>query len=136
MGRPDMAIYKFTKLIFSNKSIRLNNYGKHKRDFTYIDDVTNVIAKLVFYPSKSAIPYQIYNISSNNPINIKQLALKISKTLNKKVKIKNTNLQIGDVINTNGSIKKIKNKIGYKPSVLINKGLYEFINWYKKFVIK
>ena len=128
-----MAIYKFTKLMFLNKSVDLYNGGNHKRDFTHVDDGTNAVKKLIYKPSTSKIPYQIFNISSNKPINIIDLLNKIANISNKKFSYKKKQLQKGDIINTNGSIKKINSKVNYKPSILINKGLNEFVKWYKNF---
>ena len=87
-GRPDMALFKFTKKTIENKSINLYNKGNHTRDFTYIDDVVTSLIKFIKKPSKKKIPYQVFNISNNNPVKLKYLNL-IFLFLNKKTKINN-----------------------------------------------
>ena len=108
-----------------------------KRDFTYVDDVTNAIIKLVFMPpkptKKNKIKYQIFNIGNNNPILLKNYIKLISKELNKKPKIKNLPLQSGDVKATFSDSKKLYKYTNIKAKVKINSGIKEFISWYKKY---
>ena len=131
-GRPDMALFKFTKAIINSKKIQLYNKGNHIRDFTYIDDVVNGITKIIKNPPKNKIPFKIYNIASNKPHHLKQFLKIIEKNLNKKAKIKYFSLQKGDVDKTHGSI-KLLNKLGYIPKTSIEEGVKKFIKWYKSY---
>ncbi len=132
-GRPDMALFKFTKNILNNKFLDLFNHGKHQRDFTYIDDVVESLYKIVFKIPKKTIPFEIFNISSNNPHKLKYFLKIIEKKLGKKSKINKLGLQIGDVYKTHGSNSKLIKKIKYKPKNDIVDGINKFINWYKDF---
>ena len=132
-GRPDMALFKFTKLILANKKIDLFNYGNHTRDFTYIDDVIIALHKLINKPSSKSIPYQVFNICNDNPIKLKKYVKTISSILSQKPKINNLNLQVGDVKKTWGSNSKLRNKIKFFPKTNIEFGINKFIEWYKKY---
>jgi len=132
-GRPDMALFKFTKLMLKNKKIDLFNKGNHTRDFTFIDDVIISLNKLINKPSTKLIPYQIFNICNDNPIKLKNYLNIIAGKLRKKPKINNLNLQIGDVKKTWGSNLKLKNKIKFFPKTNIEFGINKFIQWYKKY---
>jgi UDP-glucuronate 4-epimerase len=127
-GRPDMALFKFVSNILKNKKIELYNYGNHSRDFTYIDDVVNAIVKLI--PSVPKNNYQIINIARGFNHRLYKFLKIIEKNLFTKAKIKYINFQKGDVISTLASIKKLKKKIKYKPSVNLKTGIKYFIDWY------
>jgi UDP-glucuronate 4-epimerase len=109
-GRPDMFIYKFLKSLFSNSTFKLNNYGDHKRDFTHIDDVANIIKSLILKKIKKK--YQIFNICSNKPINLKLLLNKMNKIIKIKNKIFKVKRNNADVLITHGDNSKIKKKGG------------------------
>jgi UDP-glucuronate 4-epimerase len=146
-GRPDMALFKFTKSILENKQIKLFNHGNHARDFTYVDDVSKVIFKLIKKPAKpnkywkakkpdpatSTAPFRIYNVSNGNKVPIKFFLNEIEKNLNQKAKIKYLPLQKGDIKQTLSStllldkFLKMHNKTNYKI------GIKKFIQWYIKF---
>ena len=132
-GRPDMALFKFTKNIINNKSIELYNHGNHLRDFTYVDDIVDGIYLLIKKQSKKNIPYEIFNIGNGSPKKLLDYLKNIEKNLNKTSKIKNLPLQIGDIIKTHSNIKKIKKYAGYKPKTNINTGIKKFIEWYKDY---
>ena len=132
-GRPDMALFKFTKSIIRNKKIELFNNGNHSRDFTYIDDIVAGIISIIDKPLKNKIPYNLFNISSGKKINLKKYLDIIEKSLNLKAKIKNLPLQKGDVKTTHGSIKKINLYANYSPKFNIKIGINEFVKWYKNF---
>ena len=132
-GRPDMALFKFTKKTIENKSIDLYNKGNHTRDFTYIDDVVTSLIKFIKKPSKKKIPYQVFNISNNNPIKLKKYLNLIFLFLNKKTKINNLSLQAGDIEKTWGSNKKLNKKVNFAPNTKINFGIKKFIDWYKNY---
>jgi len=127
-GRPDMFIYKFLKSLFSNSTFKLNNYGDHKRDFTHIDDVANIIKSLILKKIKKK--YQIFNICSNKPINLKLLLNKMNKIIKNKIfKVKRNN---ADVLITHGDNSKIKKFLKINKFRNIFNEIREVIYWYKK----
>ena len=131
MGRPDMSLFKFTKNIINRKYIDLYNRGNHIRDFTHVSDVVEPMKKLIFLPSKKKIPYEIFNVGSQNPKSLKFFLKIISDKLNIKPKIKNKSMQIGDVYKTEASIKKLKEKLNFSPRTNLKEGINNFIDWYK-----
>ena len=128
-GRPDMFIYKFLKSCFSNLIFQLNNYGDHKRDFTHIDDVTNIIKGLIL--KKIREKYQIFNVCSNKPIGLKLLISKIKKILKINNKILNNKRQNVDVLNTHGDNTKIKKYLKIKKFKNILEEIENIIKSYK-----
>ena len=146
-GRPDMALFKFTKAILEEKPIDVFNYGKHTRDFTYIDDIVDGIIKAIDNtaisngdwngnqpdPSSSMAPWCIYNIGNNKPVPLMDYIDALEKALGKKAKINFLPLQAGDVPDTHASIDIIKNKINYKPSTSVTEGVKQFVLWYKNY---
>jgi UDP-glucuronate 4-epimerase len=134
LGRPDMALFKFTKNILAGKKIDLFNHGKHHRDFTYVDDIIQLIIKLISKPSKSKVPYDVFNLGNGKSRQLKDYLNAIEKKLNKK-SIKNfLQLQKGDVFKTHASTLKVYKKTKYKPKTTIEKGISHFIDWYKNFL--
>ena len=134
LGRPDMAVYKFSKKIVQNKNIKLFNRGNHSRDFTYISDVVECILKCVNkYKNKKEKIYQIFNVANGKPEKITYLINLLSKEFNKKARLKPVKLQMGDMINTKASINKTKRFLKFKPKVKLNEGVKEFVNWFKKY---
>lgn len=131
-GRPDMAYFKFTKLIQEKKKIHLNNFGNHARDFTYIDDCVECIIKLIDLVNKKKMN-TIVNIAGGRKISIKHMLKLIENNLNIKAKISFKPLQFGDVKNTFSNPKKLKKMINYKPKTSLEFGIKKFCNWYKKF---
>lgn len=146
-GRPDMALFLFTKAILEGKSIDVFNYGNHKRDFTYIDDivegVTRTLDKIatpntnwtgdIPDPGTSAAPYRLYNIGSNNPIELNFFIETIEKNLGKKA-IKNLlPLQPGDVPDTYANVDDLEADVGYRPSTTVETGIKNFVDWYRNF---
>ena len=129
-GRPDMFIYKFLKSLFSNSTFKLNNYGDHKRDFTHIDDVANIIKSLILKKIKKK--YQIFNICSNKPINLKLLLNKMNKIIKIKNKIFKVKKNNADVLITHGDNSKIKKFLKINKFRNIFNEIREVIYWYKK----
>ena len=129
-GRPDMALFKFTKGILENNKIELFNNGNHSRDFTYIDDIVNGIISIIKKPNRNQIPFNIFNIGRGNSQKLKKYLNLIEKKLKKKAKIKNLPLQIGDIKKTHSDISSLKDFVNYKPKFDIESGINEFINWY------
>tara|TARA_A100001015_G_C15012736_1_gene723983 strand:- start:352 stop:1320 length:969 start_codon:yes stop_codon:yes gene_type:complete len=132
-GRPDMALFKFTKNIIKNQPIELFNHGNHFRDFTYVDDIVDGIYSLIKKHSKKNIPYEIFNIGNGNPKKLKDYLKFIEKKLNNKAKVKKMPLQMGDIIKTHSDIKKLKNYTNYNPKTNIEDGISKFIDWYKDY---
>ncbi len=132
-GRPDMALFKFTKNIIKNRSVELFNKGKHLRDFTYVDDIVEGVFSLIKKESKKSIPYEIFNIGNGNQKKLIDYLKFIEKKLNRSSSIKKLPLQIGDIIKTHSDIKKLKKYTGYNPKTNINTGVNKFIEWYKDY---
>jgi len=132
-GRPDMALFKFTKNIIENKQIQLFNNGKHKRDFTYIDDVVNAIFLIISKPKKNKIPFNIFNLGNGKSRTLNEYIKLIEKNLNIKAKIKKLPIQQADIKITHSDISKLKFYTRYQPKVNIEVGVKKFIDWYKAY---
>lgn len=128
-GRPDMALFKFTKAILAGRPIDVYNNGQHRRDFTYIDDiVAGIVAAL-----NHCQGYEVYNLGNNRPVDLEYFIGQIEEQLGQKA-IKNyLPLQIGDVPETYADIDKAKNKLSYEPKVGIEEGIKNFIAWYREY---
>lgn len=130
-GRPDMAYYKFAENITNNKQISVFNYGKQTRDFTYIDDITNAITKIVKKPPTKKINYyRILNIGKGKSDKLSDFIKYLELYLGKKAKKKLIDHQLGDVKYTRASVKKLQKLIGFKPKVSLRNGLQKFTDWY------
>jgi UDP-glucuronate 4-epimerase len=143
-GRPDMALFKFTKAILNDKNISVYNFGKHRRDFTYIDDIIEGIIRIVDRPAKSntswngsmpdpgtsSAPWRVYNIGNSNPVELMDYIHAIENALGKKAKIDLYPLQPGDVPDTFADVSDLIKEFDYKPSIPIKKGVEVFIDWY------
>ena len=143
-GRPDMALFKFTNNILNNKKIELFNRGKHARDFTYVDDVSKIILKLIKKPAKankfwdpknpdpssSLAPFRIYNVSNGIKIPLKYFLNEIEKNLNKKAKINYLPLQKGDIEETLSSTDILNKFIRIPKKTQYKLGIKKFIEWY------
>lgn len=146
-GRPDMALFLFTDAAVNGKTINVYNNGKMKRDFTYIDDVINVVVKCIDNPAKpnltfnglnpdpatSKAPYKIYNIGNNNPVNLMDYINAIEKKLGREIKKNMLEIQAGDVVATFADVSDIMEDFDYKPSTDIAKGVGRFVDWYLDF---
>ena len=132
-GRPDMALFKFTKNIILGKKIDVFNNGIHSRDFTYIDDLVNgiILADKANLKNTKNKYFQIFNLGSNSPVKLMKYIKIIENILNKKAKINYLPLQKGDIVKTFCNIKKSKKILGYKPKIKVEKGIKNFIDWYK-----
>ena len=134
-GRPDMALFKFTNNILRKKQIDIYNFGKHKRDFTYIDDCVNAI-KLIIHAKKKRKKFEVFNIANGKSEKLEKYIKIIEKELKLKAKKKYLPLQKGDIQTTSANINKIKKFVNYKPSVNIETGIRKFIEWYKFYYYK
>jgi UDP-glucuronate 4-epimerase len=146
-GRPDMALFLFTKAIVEGKPIDVFNNGKMRRDFTYVDDIVESIARLIPRPSvpdpnwsglapdpsSSFAPYRVYNIGNNKPVELLKFIEVVEEKLGKKA-IKNfLPLQDGDVPETFADVEDLMREIDFKPSTPIEVGIGKFIDWYKEY---
>jgi len=146
-GRPDMALFKFTKNILEEKQIDVFNHGKHTRDFTYIDDIVEGIIKTLDNPAagnndwdsnqpdpaSSNVPWQIYNIGNNKPVQLMDYIEALEKNLEKKAKINFLPLQPGDVPDTYANIDNLNKQFNYKPTTSVTQGVSAFVKWYKEY---
>lgn len=146
-GRPDMALFIFTKAILENRPIDVYNYGKMERDFTYISDIIQGIVKVNDNPPKgnknwnsknpdpssSKAPYKIYNIGNSKPVELMSFVKTIEEELGIKAHINLLPIQPGDVPATYADVTDIAETLGYKPEVSVKEGIRNFINWYKEF---
>ena len=129
-GRPDMALFKFTKNIIEGKHIEVFNYGDHERDFTYVDDCVAAISKITLSKIKRE-NFEVYNIANGKPEKLITYIKLIEKELGIKSKKKYFPLQAGDIRKTYANIKKINQKFKFKSKTNINYGIKKFVEWYK-----
>ena len=146
-GRPDMALFKFTKNIIEAKPIDVFHYGPPIRDFTYIDDIVEGIIKTLDNPAtinvewnsnqpdpaSSNVPWRIYNIGNNKPVQLMDYIKALEKTLGKKAKINFLPLQPGDILDTHANVENLKIKFNYKPITSVTDGVSKFVQWYKNY---
>lgn len=132
-GRPDMAYFKFAERIERGQEIEVYNNGQMKRDFTYIDDVTEGIEKVLTASYTDKPKYRIYNIGRGKPENLMDFIHLIEKGLGKKAALKLMPLQKGDVLETFADISALKRDFGYSPSVDLSEGMDKFIAWFKEY---
>ena len=149
-GRPDMALFKFTRNIISGKPIQIYNHGKHSRDFTYIDDIVRGIIlaldnvavpsdnwnALNPNPSSSSAPFNIYNIGSGSKVSLEEYISAIEEELGIKAKKEYLEMQLGDVEESSADISKISSQTGYESTVEYEEGVSRFIKWYKSYYLK
>ena len=147
-GRPDMALFKFTNKILTNKPIDIYNKGNMKRDFTYINDLVKSICLLIEKKpdevknrnnkikndsiSKTA-PFRIINIGNSKPINLLDYVKQLEDILGKKAKKNFVNMQDGDIKETHSDVKLLEHLTGYSPNTPIQDGISEFVKWYKSY---
>jgi UDP-glucuronate 4-epimerase len=144
-GRPDMALFLFTKAILEGKSIDVFNYGKMRRDFTYIDDIVEGVVRTLDHtaqanpdwsgadpdPGTSNAPYRLYNIGNNNPVELLHLIETLEKALGKTAEKNLLPIQPGDVPATYADVDDLTRDVGFKPSTSIEDGVGRFVEWYK-----
>ncbi|HEY8511573.1 MAG TPA: NAD-dependent epimerase [Cyclobacteriaceae bacterium] len=146
-GRPDMALFIFTKAIIEGKPINVYNHGKMSRDFTYIDDIVESIARLIEMPpapnpnwdgkapdpASSFAPYRIYNIGNNQPVPLIRFIEVIEEKLGKKAIRHHMDLQDGDVPETYADVEDLIQAVNFRPSTPIEVGVGRFVDWYKEY---
>ena len=148
-GRPDMAYFSFTKAIFEDKPMDVFNYGRMKRDFTYIDDIVDGVMRVLPKipvpnqkwngadpdPGTSYAPYRLYNIGNNNPVELMFVINILEQCIGKKANMNMLPMQSGDVTATFADIDDLRNDVGFEPSTPIEKGLENFVDWYKSYYL-
>ncbi len=146
-GRPDMALFLFTKAILEGEKIKVFNGGEMTRDFTFVDDVSESLYRLLEkspfgdknfdkknpIPSTSWSPFRIFNVGNSNPTNLNIYIESLEKALNKKAIRENMPMQMGDVVATASDSSLLEDWIKYKPSTTIESGIHQFVKWYKSF---
>ncbi len=146
-GRPDMALFRFTKNILEDKPIDVYNYGKHHRDFTYIDDIVEGVIRVLDNvaqpntdwhsdqpdPGTSIAPYRLYNIGNHQPVDLLNFIETLENCLGKKAEKNFLPLQDGDVPDTYADVEDLMRDVGYQPKTPVEIGIARFVEWYKKF---
>ena len=143
-GRPDMALFLFTKAILAGEKMPVFNYGKHTRDFTYIDDIVEGIVRTLDKtaepnpdydaskpdPGTSSAPWRVYNIGGGKPVELLRYIELIEEATRKKADIELLPLQPGDIPDTNADVQALKNYVGYQPTTPVEVGIKNFVEWY------
>ncbi|MFP3859373.1 MAG: NAD-dependent epimerase [Bacteroidales bacterium] len=146
-GRPDMALFKFTKAILNDEPIDVYNQGEMQRDFTYIDDIVDGISKVARHtpvpnkdwsgetpdPFSSVAPYKVYNIGNSSPVHLMDFIHAIEESLGKEAQKNYLPLQPGDVPKTWADVENLKNDMGYQPTTSVKEGVKRFIDWYRDY---
>jgi len=146
-GRPDMAPIKFTKAILAGEPIDVFNYGKHRRDFTYIDDIVEGVVRVLDQPAAgnpdwsgdnpdpatSKAPYRLYNIGNNNTVELMYFISLLEDCLGKKATMNMLPLQPGDVPDTYANVEALVADVGYKPNMSVEQGVANFVAWYQDY---
>jgi UDP-glucuronate 4-epimerase len=146
-GRPDMALFKFTKAMLSNEKIQVYNNGKHSRDFTYIDDIVEGVLRILPRPAlpnlnwsginpdpgSSKAPWRIYNIGSNRSIELTDFIKSLERALNIKAKLEFLPMQAGDLPCTYADVADLANEFDFIPKTSLDKGIDNFVLWYQDY---
>lgn len=132
-GRPDMAMFHFTQQIFEEKPITVFNNGNMLRDFTYIDDVVAGIIQVIPNTSEGDTPYQIFNVGNSNPVKLNEFIEILEKNIRKKAIIEYKPMHIADMLETYADMSLFEKQIGTIPHTSIEKGIAEFVLWYKAY---
>ncbi|BEO04339.1 NAD-dependent epimerase [Serratia marcescens] len=146
-GRPDMALFKFTKAILAGESIDVYNHGEMHRDFTYIDDIAEAIVRLQAVipqadpswtveqgsPATSSAPYHVYNIGNNTPVKLMEYIRALEQALGVTARKNMLPMQPGDVMDTSADTEELYRDIGFKPETSVEEGVKRFVDWYKAF---
>jgi UDP-glucuronate 4-epimerase len=143
-GRPDMALFKFTKAIIAGEKIPVFNFGKHRRDFTYIDDIVEGVIRVLDHPAlpnpewdsaqpdpgSSRAPWRVYNIGNNSPVELMDYIAALEKALGRKAEMDMLPIQPGDVPDTFADVANLMERFGYKPITPVEIGVANFVAWY------
>ncbi len=146
-GRPDMALFLFTRQILNGEPIQIYNYGKHRRDFTYIDDIAEGVVRALDRPAAtnpdwqgdhpdpgtSLAPYRLYNIGNNSPVALMDFIGTLEKCLGREAQKRLLPIQPGDVPDTYADVSELVADVGYRPITPVAEGVARFVDWYKDF---
>lgn len=142
-GRPDMALFIFTKAILNGKPLKVFNYGKMKRDFTYVDDIVEGVYRTALVPPKgqqegdkedlSGAPYRLFNIGNSKSVNLMDFIRAIEKATGKEAVLEMLPMQPGDVPATYADVSALSEVTGYKPNTRVEDGVANFVNWYRDY---
>lgn len=146
-GRPDMALFKFTKNILEGKSIPVFNNGNMVRDFTYVDDIVEGVVRVIDRraqsdpawdgaapdPARSRAPYRIYNIGNNKPVQLMHYIEVLERCLGRNAQIEMLPMQPGDVPATMADVSALQGNIGYSPATTVDVGIPRFVEWYRSY---
>ncbi len=146
-GRPDMALFLFTRKILAGEPIDVFNHGKHRRDFTYIDDIVEGVIRTLDRvaepnpdwngkhpdPGTSSAPYRLYNIGNNAPVELMHYIKVLEDCLGKKAEMNMLPLQPGDVPDTYADVDDLVKEVGYKPATSVEDGVARFVEWYRDY---
>ena len=146
-GRPDMALFKFTKAILAGQKLKVFNYGNHRRDFTYIDDIVEGVIRVLDKPAQSNpnwsgknpdsgtsfAPWRVYNIGNNSPVELMDYIKAIESALGVDAIKELLPLQPGDVPDTYADVDDLVKEFDYKPSMSVTQGVKNFVDWYKEY---
>tara|TARA_B100001769_G_C22111698_1_gene601557 strand:- start:1849 stop:2856 length:1008 start_codon:yes stop_codon:yes gene_type:complete len=146
-GRPDMALFKFTKAILAGQKLEVFNYGNHRRDFTYIDDIVEGVIRVLDKPAQSNpdwsgdnpdsgtsfAPWRVYNIGNNSPVELMDYIKAIESALGVEAIKELLPLQPGDVPDTYADVDDLVREFDYKPSMSVTQGVKNFVDWYKEY---
>lgn len=146
-GRPDMSVFKFTRAIYDGTPIDVYNHGEMQRDFTYVDDIVEGVARIVEIPAApdsawkgdnpspgtSYAPYRIYNIGNNNPVQLMDMIRMLETETGIKATLNMMGMQPGDVPATYADVQALEDAVGFKPATPLEKGLREFVRWYRDY---
>jgi UDP-glucuronate 4-epimerase len=144
-GRPDMALFLFTKNILAGKPIDVFNHGHHKRDFTFVEDIAEGVVRALDRiatpdpawdsnnpdPATSSAPYRVYNIGNNRPVDLSHYIETLEQCLGKKAEKNLLPLQLGDVPDTYADVEDLVRDVGYKPATTVEQGVKAFVEWYR-----
>ncbi|KAF1709997.1 capsular biosynthesis protein CpsI [Pseudoxanthomonas kalamensis DSM 18571] len=146
-GRPDMALFLFTKNILAGKPIDVFNHGRHTRDFTYIDDIVEGVIRTLDHvpgpdpsydplapsPATSSAPYRVYNIGNHNPVELLHYIRVLEECLGRKAEMNLLPLQPGDVPDTCADVVALQRDVDYRPDTPVETGIRRFVDWYRTY---
>lgn len=147
-GRPDMALFLFTKAILAGEPIKVFNHGHHKRSFTYVDDIVEGVVRILDAPpgkdgawngnspdpaSSGVAPYRIYNVGNEQPVELLRYIEVLEQCLGKRARMEMLPLQAGDVPDTEAQMSALSRAVGYRPAVSVEEGVANFVAWYRSF---
>jgi len=146
-GRPDMALFKFTQAMLEGQQIDVYNYGKMKRDFTYIEDIVEAVVRIqdvipkpntqwtveTGAPSQSSAPYRIFNVGNSAPVELMDYITALEEALGIEADKNMMPIQAGDVLETSADTSELYEVIGFKPQTSVKEGVKKFVDWYRRF---